>query len=125
MEASITPTTGSQTIADLMAIAAERYGDTALVRRKSGDDWVDVTFREAGTIVSEIARGLIDLGLEPGERVSLLADTRPEWTFCSFAISGAGGVVVPIYPTNSPKECEWVAGDSGSVGPSRVKGRAN
>ncbi|CAB4927823.1 unannotated protein [freshwater metagenome] len=116
MEASITPTTGSQTIADLMAIAAERYGDTALVRRKSGDDWVDVTFREAGTIVSEIARGLIDLGLEPGERVSLLADTRPEWTFCSFAISGAGGVVVPIYPTNSPKECEWVAGDSGSVG---------
>src|SRR5262249_13395741 len=45
-------------------------------------------------------------------RVALLANTRPEWTSSSLAISRAGGVVVPIYPTNSPEECEWVAGDS-------------
>ncbi len=74
-----------------------------------------MTFSEVGEIVSEIGRGLIDLGLQKGERVSLLSDTRPEWTYCSFAISGAGGVVVPIYPTNSPEECEWVAGNSESV----------
>ncbi|CAB4874117.1 unannotated protein [freshwater metagenome] len=116
MEAGSAPTTGSQTIADLMVLAAASYGDAPLVRRKSGEDWVDVSFREAGGIVSEIARGLIGLGLEAGERVSLLADTRPEWTYCSLAISGAGGVVVPIYPTNSPSECQWVAGDSESAG---------
>ena len=71
--------------------------------------------RELGEIVSEVGRGLIDLGIEPGERVSMLCTTRIEWTWCSFAISAAGAVVVPIYPTNSPEECEWVAGNSESV----------
>src|SRR3712207_7576616 len=38
----------------------------------------------------------------------------PEWTYASLAISAAGAVVVPIYPTNSARECAWVAGDSGA-----------
>src|SRR5262249_46341677 len=72
-------------------------------------------FAELGEIVSEVARGLIDLGIEPGERISMLCTTRIEWPWCSFAISSAGAVVVPIYPTNSPEECAWVAGNSESV----------
>jgi long-chain acyl-CoA synthetase len=106
--------TGSLTIADMMGLAAERFGERAAVRYKRGDEWVDVSYREVGEIVSELARGLIDLGLEPGERVAILCGTRAEWTYASFAIASAGGVVVPIYPTNSPEECEWVAGDSDS-----------
>ncbi len=116
MEAGTTPTTGSTTIADLLPRAAEMYADKVAVRHKVGDDWVDVTFAQVGETVSEIARGLIDLGLEKGERVSILCNTRPEWAYSSFAISSAGGVVVPIYPTNSPEECEWVAGNSESDG---------
>jgi long-chain acyl-CoA synthetase len=106
--------TGSTTIADLMDLATERYGDRTAVKYKSGDDWVDVSYRELGTIVSEVARGLIDLGLRAGDRAAVLCSTRPEWTYASFAIASAGGVVVPIYPTNSPEECEWVAGNSES-----------
>ena len=106
--------TGSKTIADLFGIAAERYGDQVAVRRKRGEAWEDTTYREAGEIVSEIGRGLIDLGLDPGDRVALLAQTRPEWTYADFAISTAGLVVVPVYPTNSAEECEWVAGNSES-----------
>ena len=45
----------------------------------------------------------------------MLCTTRVEWPWCSFAISAAGAVVVPIYPTNSPEECAWVAGNSESV----------
>ena len=63
----------------------------------------------------EIALGLIDLGIEKGDRVRILANTRPEWTYADFAITSAGGVVVPIYPTNSPEECEWVIGNSEAV----------
>jgi long-chain acyl-CoA synthetase len=73
---------------------------------------VESTYAEVGAIVSEVARGLIDLGLQPGDRVAILCTTRPEWAFASFAISSAGGVVVPIYPTNSPDECGYVAGNS-------------
>ena len=102
--------TGSRTIADLMALAAERYGNRPAVKFKSGEEWAEVSYREVGEIVSEIARGLIDLGLAPGDRAAVLCSTRPEWTYSSFGIASAGGVVVPIYPTNSPEECEWVAG---------------
>jgi long-chain acyl-CoA synthetase len=118
MESSTVPaveeSTGSATIADMMARAAERFGDRPAAKYKRDGTWHDVSFAEVGAIVSEIARGLIALGLEPGDRVSLLCTTRPEWTYADFAITSAGGVVVPIYPTNSPSECAWVAGNSES-----------
>jgi long-chain acyl-CoA synthetase len=107
--------TGSRTIADLMVCAAEHFADRVAVRHKVDGDWRDVTYAEVGDIVREIGLGLIDIGIAPGERVSLLCNTRPEWTYCDFAITSAGAVVVPIYPTNSPEECEWVAGNSESV----------
>src|SRR5215217_6688407 len=107
--------TGSKTIADLVALAAERHGEREAQRYKRDGEWHSVSYEELGRAVSEIARGLIDLGIERGERVSLLCQTRPEWTSADFAISSAGAVVVPVYPTNSPSECEWVAGNSESV----------
>ncbi len=115
MEASTAPSTGSKTIADLLPRAAEQYGDRTAIRYKRDGQWHDVSFADSGEIVFEIGRGLIDLGIEAGERVGLLCNTRPDWTYADFAISCAGGVVVPIYPTNSPEECEWVVGNSESV----------
>src|SRR5215207_7760682 len=107
--------TGSKTIADLVALAAERHGAHEAQRFKRDGEWHSVSYDDLGRTVSEIARGLIDLGIAPGDRVSLLCSTRPEWTSCDFAISSAGAVVVPVYPTNSPSECEWVAGNSESA----------
>ena len=111
METASAPlTTGSNTIADMLPRAVELFGNRVAQKHKVDGEWRDVTFAEVNEIVSEIGRGLIDLGLEPGERVSVLCTTRVEWTWCSLAISAAGAVVVPIYPTNSPEECAWVAG---------------
>lgn len=123
MEATTAPasarpqTTGSTTIADLLPKAAELFADRKAVTYKdrTSGEWQEVTFRQVGDIVSELGRGLIDLGIRPGDRVALLCTTRPEWTYADFAITTAGAVVVPIYPTNSPEECQWVAGNSESV----------
>ena len=104
--------TGSKTIADLVGRAAERYGDRVAVMHKVDGEWREVSFAQVAEVVSEIGRGLIDLGLQPGERVCLLSTTRPEWTYCDFAITRAGAIVVPIYATNSPEECEWVVDNS-------------
>jgi long-chain acyl-CoA synthetase len=93
---------------DDRASRGQRRGATRWPRRGQ------LTFAEVAEIVDETALGLVGLGIEPGDRVALLANTRPEWTFSSLAISRAGAVVVPIYPTNSPEECEWVAGNSDS-----------
>ena len=111
-ETPVHESTGSRTIADLLALAARQYAEAPAVRVKRDGAWHSVTFGEVGEIVSEIARGLIDLGIEPGERVCVLGSTRPEWTYADFAITSAGAVKVPIYPTNSAEECEWVAGNS-------------
>ncbi len=105
---------GARTVADQAVVAAERYGDAVAVRHRGAEGWQEQTFSEVGEIVTEVALGLIDLGLAAGERVCLLAGTRVEWTLASLAISAAGAVVVPVYPTNSPEECEWVASNSGA-----------
>jgi long-chain acyl-CoA synthetase len=117
MEAGTAPagsasSTGSRTIAELLPLAAEKHGRVVAVRHKRDDQWHDVTFAEVGEIATEAALGLIELGIQPGDRVCILATTRPEWTYADFAITMTGAIVVPIYPTNSPEECEWVAGNS-------------
>jgi long-chain acyl-CoA synthetase len=106
--------TGSRTIADLLSRAADRYADRVAVKVKRDGAWQDATFAEVGAIADEISYGLIDLGIAPEDRVSILSRTRPEWTYADFGIAQTGAVVVPIYQTNSPEECEWVLGDSAS-----------
>ena len=101
-----------KTVARAAATAAEHYRNRVAVRYWRDGDSHTRTFAEVGEIVDELSLGLLAAGTEPGDRVCILANTRPEWTFASLAISRVGGVVVPIYPTSSPEECEWVAGDS-------------
>src|SRR5215207_351606 len=106
--------TGSKTIADLLPLAVRKYGDRPAQRYKSGDDWVDSSYAELGDAVKEVSLGLIDLGIEPGDKVSILAHTRPEWTQACFGILTAGGTLVTIYQTNSPSECQYVLEHSDS-----------
>jgi long-chain acyl-CoA synthetase len=96
----------------LLDVSASRHGERAAVSWKDGDEWTQLTHAELRERVRELAHGLVALGVEPGERVCILANTRPEWTYLAYATWLAGAVVVPIYPTNSPEECEWVAGNS-------------
>jgi long-chain acyl-CoA synthetase len=100
--------TGSKTIADLLPLAVEQHGDKPALRHKVGDEWRDTSYRELGDSVSEIARGLIGLGIAPGDRVAILSHTRPEWTHAYFGVSCAGAAGVSVYQTNSPAECHYV-----------------
>ncbi len=116
MEASAVETsTGSATVADLISRSAAQRPEHPAVRYKQDGEWKDVPYREVADIVQEIGLGLIDLGVEPGERVCILANTRPEWSYADMAITSIGAVVVPIYQTNSPEECLWVISDSGAT----------
>jgi long-chain acyl-CoA synthetase len=100
------------TVAGLAASVAQRYGQQLAARFKVGGEWREQTYAETGAAIDQLALGLIDLGIEPGDRVCLFSDTRVDWALVSYAISAAGAIVVPIYPTSSPRECEWVAGNS-------------
>ncbi|MGN6557318.1 MAG: AMP-dependent synthetase/ligase [Solirubrobacterales bacterium] len=106
--------TNSKTIADLLPRAAAMYGSAAAVKYKEGDQWIDRTFDQVREIVRPLAFGLVTLGIEKGDRVSILGNTRPEWTYFDFAALSIGAVVVPIYQTNSPEECRYVLENSDS-----------
>jgi long-chain acyl-CoA synthetase len=105
--------TQSKTIADLAPLAAARHADHSAVTCKDpSGQWVSKTYREVGEIVRRLALGLLELGIEKGDKVSILANTRPEWTYFDFAALSVGAVVVPIYQTNSPEECQYVLENS-------------
>jgi long-chain acyl-CoA synthetase len=106
---------GTGTVADLIPTAAAAHAEHTAVRFKRGGAWHDVSYAQLETIVQEVGLGLVDLGIEPGERVCILANTRPEWSYADLGATAAGAVVVPIYQTNSPEECLWVISDSGAV----------
>jgi len=107
-------TSTQATVAALAAAAAGRFGERVAARHKVDGEWRELTYEQVGAAIEEVALGLIELGIESGDRVAILSDTRLEWTLASYGITAAGAVVVPVYPTNSPRECEWVLGNSGA-----------
>src|SRR3954447_7926286 len=100
--------TGSRTMADLIALAGRKHADRPAIKHKVGDQWVDVSYKQLAEKVKHVALGLIDLGINPGDKISILSNTRPEWTYACFGILGAGATCVSIYQTNSPEECHYV-----------------
>ncbi|MER6082570.1 AMP-binding protein [Streptomyces sp. NPDC001833] len=89
--------------------AAEAPHATAI--RRSEDI---VTAAEFATQVTSVAKGLIGAGLAAGDRVAVMSRTRYAWTVLDFAVWAAGGVTVPVYPTSSADQVEWIVRDSGA-----------
>jgi long-chain acyl-CoA synthetase len=104
--------TKSSTLADLLPLSAGLYGSAPAMRFKQGESWVDRSFDEVLETVRSLSLGLIELGVAKGDKVSILGNTRPEWTYFDFAALSVGAVVVPIYQTNSPEECQYVLENS-------------
>ncbi|ONI89141.1 long-chain fatty acid--CoA ligase [Saccharothrix sp. ALI-22-I] len=109
------PVTTARVIADLPFVAAQVHDDRVAWRHPRDGQWHDLTFTDVAEWVMELASGLVHLGVEPGDRVCVLSETRPEWSAVELAVLAAGGIVVPIYPSSAPEECAWIIGDSGAV----------
>ena len=82
---------------------------------KSNGGWKDVTANDFLASVSELAKGLIGLGVRPGDSVAVMSRTCYEWTLVDLAVWFAGAVTVPIYETSSPSQVEWILEDSGAA----------
>jgi long-chain acyl-CoA synthetase len=94
---------------------AENWPEEVGLRRRTNGTWTPVTWRDFAAEVRHIAAGLIAAGIQPGDRVALMSRTRFEWTLLDYAILTAGGVTVPIYPTSSLEQVEWILRDSGAT----------
>ena len=77
--------------------------------------WQTLTWGQVGDRASEVAHGLLALGVQPGDRVAIIGNTRQEWSLCDFGLVLAGGVTVPIYPSSPAETCVYILNDSESA----------
>ncbi|WP_328969066.1 AMP-dependent synthetase/ligase [Streptomyces sp. NBC_00239] len=103
------------TLAVFTAWTARRHGPQTALRYRRDGAWQTRTYEELHERVRAVGCALLGLGVAAGERVALLAETRPEWTYAHFGALAAGAVLVPVYPTAGEEELGWVLGDSGAV----------
>ena len=95
-------------------IGREAEQSRPALRWREAGGWKTMSYAQLGARCREIARGLIALGIEPGDRVAILSNTRHEWTLADGGVLCAAATVVPIYHTNSPEECAYVLNHSGA-----------
>ena len=105
------------TLTKLFFDAVDKYaGRPAAFRHKTGGEWKPVTHREVEERVRAISLGLRELGVRPGDRFGLLSETRLEWALADYACLCARAADVPIYPTLTAKQTEYILKDSGAIG---------
>ncbi|MFJ9814581.1 AMP-dependent synthetase/ligase [Streptomyces sp. NPDC101151] len=112
--APLAPRNEGDSTADIPYINAEEAPGAVVLRRRENGIWRPVTAAAFAREVTDVAKGLIAAGLEPGGRVAVMSRTRYEWTVLDFAIWAAGGQTVPVYATSSAQQVEWIVRDSGA-----------
>lgn len=101
-------------LVDLLIKQTNRFGNRSALRFKRNHQYQNITWNELQSHVIKISASLRQFGIKRGDRVALLSENRPEWVYADLAILSVGAVVVPLYPTSSPKEAEYIIGNSES-----------
>ena len=107
---SATPVT---TLSELFLKAAS-YNKPDCLQSKVGGTYQPISTAELVDRVRRLAKALLGLGLEPGDRVALMSESGPHWPTVDFATLCSGGVLVPIYPTLLPDQAAYIANDCGA-----------
>ena len=103
-----------KTIADLPFHMMGRFPKRVTLGRCRGDDVIELSSKEVFERIRDLALGFRALGISRGERVAIVAESRPEWLLCDLAVLTAGAVIVPIYPTLSASQARYILEDSGA-----------
>ncbi|MCP4135577.1 MAG: long-chain fatty acid--CoA ligase [bacterium] len=91
---------------------AKQFGDQIIQRDKSYGEWVEIPWTEFYDNMHAVSKGLIELGVAEEETVSVFSPSRAEWHQADIAILSIRAISVPIYPTNSTKEAEYLIDDA-------------
>ena len=104
------------TLTRLFFDAVEQHRNLpAAYRHKVDGRWVSLTHGDVAERVQAVSIGLRELGVKPGDRVSIISENRPEWAIADYACLCARAADVPIYPTLPAKQVEYILRDAGAV----------
>ncbi|GAA3466859.1 AMP-dependent synthetase/ligase [Nonomuraea roseola] len=106
--------TRTQTIATRVRRRAEESPGAVAMRYKDFGIWKEVGWRTYWTHVELVAHALMALGVEPGDRVAVHSENRPEWLYADLATVAIRGITVGLYPTNPPAEVAYLLSNSGA-----------
>lgn len=103
-----------ETIPHLFRDAARRFDRPIVLSAKRDGEWHPISHKQLVERVRHMTAGFFDLGIQKGDRIAVLSESRPEWTMTDLATVGLGGALVPIYPTLTPDHVEHILADSGA-----------
>ena len=103
-----------ESLVSLFLTRAEEKGDRPFLWAKREGEWRSISWREAARQVTALAASLEHIGLQPGDRVALVSENRPEWLIADLGIMAAGCVTVPTYTTNTTRDHAHILGNSGA-----------
>lgn len=99
---------------DVIAHQQSRYPQTDMLAAKENDMWRTYSTSEVTDITKKFSAGLLQLGIQRGDNIALISINRPEWILTDLACQQIGAVLVPIYPTISAAELQFILEDSGA-----------
>lgn len=105
----------ADTIPHIFLGKVKKYSDRTALREKEFGIWQEISWNDYCRHVRHFCLGMIELGLKPGDHVSIFGENEPEWLYADLATQSAGGVAVGVYPTNPAAEAKYVIGHSDSV----------
>jgi len=102
------------TLNELFFQSMDRWRDRAVLLRARRDNvWTDISAREMADCVFALSLGFLELDANPGDRIGILSENRPEWAYADFAALTARCIDVPIYPTLPAGQIEFMLRDAG------------
>ncbi len=103
---------GTDTTTKLFWKRVKDFDGKVAMREKDLGIWRSITWADYGRKARSVGLGLVSLGLQRGETVSILSDNNPEWLYTDMGVLGAGGVSNGVYTTDSAKQVEYLCLDS-------------
>lgn len=108
-----------KTIPQMFYSITKEFGRTIerpVFKHKINNQWIDYSYNQLFSETEKLAFGLSSLGVKRGDKVSIIAENRPEWVYSDMAILGLGAVDVPLYPILTSETIEFILNNSESVG---------
>jgi long-chain acyl-CoA synthetase len=115
MTAVADPVVGACSLPALLVQRAGERGSAIALRKKDLGRWRQYTWDEYVARAARVGLGLLELGVEPGDRVAVHSENRPAWLLADMGIQGIGAVTVGIYPTSPATEVEYLLSHSEAV----------
>lgn len=104
----------TQTIPRMVIERARQFGAKTVLRRRTEQGYVDISWQELEERIFRFGRSLLALGVAPGDRVGIMSRNCPEWAFADLGAMAAGAVTVPAYHTEGIEALRHILNDSGS-----------